>query len=167
MVSQAIQIGNDTRRQSDSLDPLDGLGQVTTGVLGFSSSDSNNLSSNVREGGLTVAGSISMLCRQYQISRSKTTHDKTAQNPRNRPLVPLIPMYWTNGPGSFQNLNPIFSPSGPPPAVRMIPRMMSPTIVRTLMMQNQNSVSPYQDTVSRSAPMKASCKVVDRSSPLT
>lgn len=47
------------------------------------------------------------------------------------------------GPGSRQYWNPILVPSGPPPAVMMIPRMIKPTIVRTLIDANQNSHSPY------------------------
>ena len=41
----------------------------------------------------------------------------TRQKPTNWPQEPGIPRYCTKGPGSFQNRNPMVSPSGPAPAV--------------------------------------------------
>lgn len=40
--------------------------------------------------------------------------------------------------------NPMTTWSGPPPASRITPRMMRPTMVRTLIMANQNSISPLK-----------------------
>lgn len=43
----------------------------------------------------------------------------------------------------FQYLTPVATWLGPPPAAIMIPRMIRPTIVKILILANQNSASPY------------------------
>lgn len=71
-----------------------------------------------------------------------------AQKPRKRPSEPSIPLYWRKGPFSpDQNLKPMTSCLGFPPAETIMDARMRPTMRTTLRDANQNSDSPYTRTL--------------------
>lgn len=71
-----------------------------------------------------------------RLRRKNRDSNAPAQTPKKRPVAPSMPRYWTKAPGDLQYLVPMYSPLGPPPQSMMMPRMIKPTMVSTLMMAN-------------------------------
>lgn len=67
------------------------------------------------------------------------------QYARNLPVTPGA-MYSLKAPGWSQYLKPSRSWFGPPPKKSTTPRMISPIMVISLILANQNSASPKNDT---------------------
>jgi hypothetical protein len=73
------------------------------------------------------------------VMKEKPARASAVQKARNRPKLPPV-RYGTKAPGGFcQFLKYSGSWCGPPPKNRTMPRMMSPMIVISLMLANQNS----------------------------